>query len=237
MEYLKAAIELKKFINEINQLITGRDENRENPNIMFVKSPDGSVAEVKMTEYTNDFVTETLVSHPNSIAFIITDLATMNVQGQELTYWLYKGYNCQVENGVVYFQLIDKETLAPIGELQFSNLEKNIFYTVEGPEFEESSNNAMEPDEEIEGKKNIVFLIGHFNERRLVYDIQRLIVDTVNNVQRHSGLNFHFIVNISKFNGEPGEEFKNQIKRIEQYTKEFVTPEYPNSEFVFEIEE
>ncbi len=237
MEYLKSAIELKKYIKEINQLIIGNESSRKNPNIMFIKLSDGSVEEVKMTEYTNDFVSATLASHPDSESFIITDLATMNVQGQELTYWLYKGYNNQIDNGLVYFQVIDKDTMMPKGELQFSNLEKNIFYEIEAPDFEESSNNAMEPDEEIKGKKSIVFLIGHMNEQRLVYDIQRLIVDTVNNVQRHSGLDFHFILNISKFNGVPSVDLKNQIKKIEQYTNEFVAAEYPNSEFVFDIEE
>lgn len=237
MEYLKAAIELKKDIKEINQQMIGKELSQKNPNIMFVKLSDDSVNEVNMTEYTNDFVSATLESRPGSKSFIITDLATMNTQGQELTYWLYKGYNNQTENGLVYFQVIDKDTLMPKGGLQFSNLEKNIFYEIKAPDFEESSSNAMETDEEVQGKKSIVFLVGNMNEERLVHDIQRLIVDTINNVQRHSGLDFRFILNISKFNEEPSESFKNQIKEIEHYTNEFVTTEYPNTEFVFDIEE
>ncbi|WP_163326141.1 hypothetical protein [Draconibacterium mangrovi] len=237
MEYLKAAIELKKYIKEINQQIIGKELSQKNPNIMFVKFSDGSVNELNITEFTNDFVSATLASFPGSESFIITDLATMSAQGQQLTYWLYKGYNNKTENGLVYFQVIDKDTLMPKGELQFSNLEKNIFYEIYAPDFEESSSNAMETDEEIKGKKSIVFLVGNMNEERLLHDIQRLIVDTINNVQRHSGLNFHFILNISKFNGEPSEDFKNRIKEIEHYTNEFVTSEYPNTEFVFDIEE
>ncbi len=236
MEYLQASLELKKLIKEKNELILSRKTIPGKFNFMFVNKSDGELVELDMASYTNEFVLQTLSEFPESKSFVITDVATMDVKGKQLTYWLYKAYHFEVEKGLVYYQLVDKDTFEPVGELQFSNLEDNIFYKVSAPEFEESSNNAMEADVEIPGKKSIVFLIGNMDESRLLFDIQRLIFETVNNVQRHTTLDFHFIVNVSKFNGTPSPDFLKKVKAIEDFTKEYVTPEYPNAEFVFDIE-
>ena len=82
--------------------------------------------------------------YENINTFVISDFVTTINNGRKITYYLYKGYNKISDKGLVYFQLIDKETLAPTSELQFSNIEDNIFLKPEIPTTEESSCNAIE---------------------------------------------------------------------------------------------
>ena len=177
-----------------------------------------------------------LQQYPTTKAFVITDMAAMPVKEHMLTYWLYKGYHQGMEKGMVYFQPIDQQSLQKQGQLQYSNLEENIFLKHAGPDFEESSCNAMETDEEIEGGKSIVFLIGNMDESRLLYDIERLIVDSANNVQNHKSLSFKFILNINKFGGLPSNDFLGRLNVIEKFAKEQISAEYGNTRFIFELE-
>nr|WP_321408916.1 hypothetical protein [uncultured Carboxylicivirga sp.] len=236
MEYLKAAYSLISLIKETNlTLLASTDKLLKSPNYMFIKNNDSIVQEVEMTAFSNEFVNATLTKTP-SHAFVMTDIATMDVKGQKLTYVLYKGYHSILEKGLVFYQIINQETIQPIESLQFSNIEDNIFYQINAPLKEESSCNAMETDKEIKGGKSIVFFIGHMDEERLIYDIQRLIFDTVNNVKNHIKLHFEFIINISRFGGKPSTDLFSHVKAIDEFTQKHLYPEYPNVTFTFEFD-
>jgi|GEM_PF-1617913 len=238
MEYLKAAIALRYLINETNIALLKKGKGvTANINRMYVKSKEGNTQVIDMEIYTNEFVNAIIDELGNPEAFVITDMACMDVNGKKLDYLLYKGYHSEIEKGMVFYQVIEKETLAPMGPLRFSNMEENIFYTVKEPQFEESSCNAIESKKVVGDGKGIVFLIGHMEEERLIYDIQRLIIDTVNNVEKHAKLKFNFVINISRFGGIPSHELKEQVKAIEDFTLENVCPEYPNATFQFTYEE
>jgi hypothetical protein len=237
MQYLEAAIELKKLIRKVNHLQMQKEITvLSHKNSMFLFSDDKSLVEVTMNEFTDDFVNAVLSQYPATKAFVMTDMATMNVKEQKLTYWLFKGYHRSLDKGMVYFQPIDELSLHKMGRLQYSNLEENIFMRNTEPDFEESSCNAMEPEEQVEGGKSIVFLIGNMDENRLLYDIERLIIETVNNVQNHKSLSFKFILNITKFGGLPSNDFLARLTAIEKFTREEVTAEYGNTQFIFDLE-
>ncbi|PTN08012.1 hypothetical protein [Mangrovibacterium marinum] len=237
MQYLEAAIELKKLIRKVNHLQMQKETTvLSHKNAMFLFLNDKSLLEVTMKEFTNDFVNAVLDQHPETRAFVMTDMAAMDLKGQKLTYWLFKGYHRGMEKGMVYFQPIDELSLQKNGRLQFSNLEENIFLRHQAPAFEESSCNAMETEEQQEGEKSIVFLIGNMDENRLLYDIERLIVDTASNVQKHKSLAFKCILNISKFGGLPSNDFLERLNAIEKFTRQEVAAEYGNCRFSFELE-
>ena len=238
MEYLKAAVSLKSLIKDTNSVLLQRAESVLNqPNRMRVMSDDGNIQEIEMEAFTNDFVSNTLKGLGQSTAFVITDIASMVIKGTEVTYLLYKGYHSSIEKGLVLFQVVNKETLAPIGPLQFSNMEENIFYPVDTPQGEESSCSAMETDKKIEGGKSIVFLIGNMDEQRLAYDIERLIFDTVSNVEKHPKLNFSFIIHIAHYGGAPTDDLKAQVSAIDAFTQQYIYPEYPNATFDYTYEQ
>lgn len=235
MEYLQAAIELKKLIvGSNNELLAKHRIGSDQNNMIFLKQAN-AVKEKEMTSFTNEFVFGTIENNTNAEAFVITDLAKQNVEGKELTYFLYKGYHKLIEKGLVFFQVIDSENLKPKGDLLFSNLEDNIFFNVKTPEEEESSCNALETGEKTATSKGVAFLIGHMNENRLVYDIQRLIFDTCNNVQKHKGLKFNFVIQVSKFGGNPSQKLIEQISAIDKFTRSEVEKIYPNCTFKFEM--
>ncbi len=238
MEYLEAAVALRAFIKETNnKMLAKTAELMQHPNRMLIKLSKTEVKETMMEAYTNEFVLSTLQSADNTEAFVLTDLAEMEVQGKKLTYILYKGYHAAIEKGLVFFQVIDKQTLEPQGPLQFSNMEDNIFYSIKVSNPEESSCNAMETDKVIKDGKSIVFFIGHMDEKRLEYDIERLIFDTVNNVTKHPRLTFYFILQIAHYGGSPSQELKDEVKKIDAFTQKYIYPEYPNAKFEFEFEE
>ena len=237
MEYLKAALSLLSLIKETNsKLIQDIQSSIKTPNQMLIQFSNEHKQLLNMETFSNDFVNSTLSKNASNEAFVITEVATMNVKGHELTYFLYKGYHSKVEKGLVFYQMFNANTFEIIGDLEFSNVEDNIFYSVEAPQVEESSCNAMETDEVIKNGKSIVFLLGHMDEQRLIYDIQRLIFDTVNNVSKHSKLSFSFIIQIARYGGTPSEMLKKQVAEIEKFTTTYVYSEYPNASFKFEYE-
>ena len=238
MIYLKAALELKQLIRKVNHLQIQKESTvLEHKNSMFLFAEGKLLSERAMDEYSNEFVQATLAKYPQATSFVMTDLATTELKDRKLTYWLYKGYHIGLDKGMVYYQPIEEQNLRKVGRIQFSNLETNIFLKHQSPDFEESSANAMESDEVIEGGKAIVFLIGNMDETRLLYDIQRLIFDSVNNVQNHKSLSFKFVLNVSKFGGKPSDDFKTKLREIELYTRDQVAAEYANAQFVFDLEE
>lgn len=238
MEYLEAAFSLISFIKETNSNIL-QDVKKvvEQPNKMWVKLDEEHTNELVMDTYSNDFVLTTLKESGDSEAFVMTDIASMDVKGKELNYILYKGYHSKIEKGLVFYQMFNKETLEIEGSLRLSNMEENIFYKVVTPDENESSCNAIETKHKIENGKSIAFLIGHMDEERLIYDIQRLIFDTVNNVTKHQKLKFSFIIQISRFGGSPSQELRKKVGEIEEFTKKYFYPVYPNVEFSFVYEE
>lgn len=238
MEYIKAAVSLRSLVKETNSLLLQKKEAVMNePNQMRVIAMEGPTLEYRMETFSNEFVIKTLDDIKRSTAFVITDVASMNIKGKAFSYLLYKGYHSALEKGVVFFQGIDKETFSPVGTLQFSNMEENIFYPAVAPKIEESSCSALETENGTQNGKSIVFLIGHMNEKRLVYDIQRLIFDTVNNVTKHPKLQFSFTIHIAHYGGKPSRELKKQVMAIEAFTKKHVYPEYPNATFAFRYEQ
>ncbi len=237
MEYLKAAISLVDFIKTCNtELLPALSKVVKSPNQMWIKS-ENSTRHLMMEAFSNDFVLSALKSTNASQSFVITDVATMDVQGKTLTYILYKGYHKDIEKGLVFYQVINTQTFEPMGEIQFSNMEDNIFYQVDMPASEESSCNAMETDEVIENGKSIVFFIGHMDEQRLAYDIERLVFDTANNVTKHQKLAFKFAIHIAHYGGTPSDKLKSKVNEIDAFTREFVKPHYPNATFAFSYEQ
>ncbi len=238
MKYLDSAVALSALIRQTNTaMLLKTEEFLKSPNRMLVETDKGSTQEIMMDTFSNDFVNTALKDLAMPKAFVMTDLASMIIEGKEIDYILYKGYHSAVDKGMVFYQVIEKETPAPVGPLHFSNLEENIFYTVDAPQAEESSCNAMETDEVIEKGKEIVFFMGHMDEERLLYDIQRLIFDTVNNVTRHPKMQFNFIIHISRYGGSPSPELKEKVREIEAFTEKHIYPEYPNAVFRFAYEE
>jgi len=238
MQYLQAALSLKSFIEESNTVLFQNKETlKANPNRMRIQMGNDSIQEIEMKCFTNDFVQKTLQSIQGSNAFIITDISSKNINGKKYFYMLYKAYHSKIEKGLVFYQMINEDSLSPSGSIQFSNLEDNIFYSIEEPEGGESTCNAMETDKVIENGKSIVFFIGHTHEKRLAYDIERLIFDTVNNVTRHPKLHFSFIIQISVYGGNISGSFIDQLNEIEEFTKKYVYPEYKNATFDFIIEQ
>ncbi len=238
MEYLQAAVSLQSLIKEINEDIlveTGPADAR--PNKMWIKKSSDAIRKIEMESFSNEFVTSTLNNLGDTTAFVVTDLASMDVKGKQVHYFLYKAYHSLVEKGLVYYQMINLETFNPIGTLQFSNVEDNIFYAVAGPETEESSCNAMETDKVVENGKSIVFFIGHMDETRLTYDIERLIFDTLNNISNHEKLKFEFIIQVARYGMKPTKELREEVERIEAFTRAYLYPEYPNASFEFTFEQ
>lgn len=236
MKYLDSAISLLNLIQQTNETLAHKLNVKKNHiNFMFLHVKEQPTRELAMDTFSNDFVAHVL-KELHAEAFVITDVATMKVEDKELTYLLYKGYHCNLEKGMVFYQMIDKKTYQPQGKLQFSNMEDNIFYSVEVPEGEESSCNAMETDKKLKDGKSIVFFIGHMDEKRLAHDIQRLIIDTVNNVSKHQKLKFSFIISISKYGGTPSAALKNKVNEIADFTQKHVIPKYSNTHFEFTFE-
>jgi len=237
MKYLEAASELRKLIRKVNQLQLQKESTvLAHRNCMFLFMEDNALVELDMKEYSNEFVKSSLERYPQVKAFVMTDLASMQVKDQAITYWLYKGYHRDMDKGMVYFQPIDEQGLQKKGSLQYSNLESNIFLPFTAPDVEESSANAMETDEQIAGGKSIVFLIGNMNEDRLLYDIQRLMLESASNVQNHKSISFKFIMNVSKFGGAASAEFRQKLTAIENYAFKVMAVEFPNVRFEFDLE-
>lgn len=237
MKYLKSALTVVKLIEDANsKMLQQLKNNAADWNFMFIEKQGQNLASLKMDAFSNDFVVKTLGEFQKSDAFAITDLATMDVKGKNITYLLYKGYHAEMDKGIVFYQVIEPETQQPIGKLQFSNMEENIFFSFDLPDAEESSCNAMETDKEIKGGKSIVFFIGHMNEDRLLYDIQRLIMDTIHNVSKHPKLQFSFIISIARYGALPSDKLKKQVQEIATYTHECIVPIYPNTHFEFTFE-
>ncbi len=238
MEYIEAAISLISLVKDTNtNLLLELEELIEKPNVMIMKMRGRDPEKVLMDAYTNEFVYDTLSENKDSESFVMTDIGSMDVKGEDVFYIIYKAYHSRVDKGVVFYQLIDKVAGKPKGALLFSNMEENVFYKVTTPDQEESSCNAIETKEKIENGKSIAFLIGHMDEERLVYDIERLLFDTANNVTKHQKLKFKFIIQISRFGGSPSAELKEKVAKIEAFTKNHLYPEYPNVEFTFQYEE
>ena len=237
MDYLEAALELKLLIRKVNHLQIQKESTvLGHKNSLFLFRGSKPLAELPMTEFTNEFVNSALSQYSETTALVMTDLTSMMLKDRQLTYWLYKGYHIQLEKGMVYFQPIDEQSLTKQGRLQYSNLESNLFFKLNAPDCEESTCNAMETDVQEEGAKHIVFFIGNMNEERLLFDVQRLIFDTLSNVQNHKNIRFYFILNISKFGSHPSGAFLEQLKVIDNFTAKYLVPEYPNASFQFDIE-
>ncbi len=238
MDYLKAALDLKELIKHTNQTVLANIANGQfEPNLMLLRSNFGQEITTKLAAFTNANVLSTLSSYGDSEAFVMTDLVRQDKKEPRMTYVLYKGYHSLLEKGQVYFHLVDDTTLHPIGDLQYSNLEGNIFYKVVAPNFEESSCNAIETDANTAKHPSIVFLIGHLNEERLFYDIQRLVVESANNVQKHKNREFEFIFSISVFGGLPSASFKAKLSELEEFMAQFFYPVFPNCQFKFDLGE
>lgn len=237
MQYLQSAYSLKQLIRHVNRLQLQKEPSvRWHCNSLFLFTNEKPFVELEMTSFTNEFIESALEKYPEASALVMTDLATMQVRDRALTYWLYKAYYVGLEKGMVYYQPIDKTNLSKIGSLQFSNLEPNIFLPFAVPKIEESSVNALESEADEEGVRKIVFLVGHWDEGRLLYDIQRLILDSASNAQKHKGLKFHFVFNISKFREKPREAFSRELQFITNYIPEFLSSDYPNVAISFDVE-
>ncbi len=234
MQYLQATIQLRKNIEEINAYyLKHTDASVRN---MHLFSSDNEELVLELTEFTNEKVQEALQAHPDKDFLVISDFVEMENKGQQLTYFLYKAYHRHLEKGLVFYQLIDKESRQPIQGVQFSNTEADIFYPLAENPVEESSCNAIETKDNTPAKPEIAFLIGHMDEARLLYDIERLIVETACNVAKHEKLNFRFILRISVFGAKPSADIEEKIEAIQKLTREGFTPLFPNAHFFFELE-
>lgn len=238
MEYLKAAAELKKLITYTNsQVLNINKTGLIQKQAIVTKGSNQHPTLTPLQEFTNEAVKSAISESEHCSAFAITDVATMNVKGKKLSYYLYKGYHNQLEKGLVFYQPFNENTFEPIGEMQFSNGEENIFFDFTIPKFEESSCNALETKNHTKNKPEIAFLIGHTNLGRLTYDIQRLIIDTANNVSKNLKVDYKFIIQASLFGAKELNSLQNTLAKIEQDTKKYIEPEYVNAKFIFEVGE
>ncbi|WP_068475626.1 hypothetical protein [Saccharicrinis aurantiacus] len=237
MNYLESAANLKSLIEKANiQLLASNEAKLQEPNKALLRTNFGKEVSLPMEEFTNSFV-QKILSEYESEAIVISDFVATRENDKELHYFLYKGYHKLFNKGLVYYQLVNKATYEPIGELQFSNIEDNIFYSVEEPKDEESSCNAVETKENTVKNPSIAFLIGHMNEERLLFDINRLIFETANNVQKHKGRNFTFHIQVSKFGGTVKREFIKQLDRLKTDIDKYIHSTYPNSQFILDLDE
>lgn len=234
MQQLNAALFLKDLIEKTNTQNSLNQSNDLNQvNFIFNIDPNGQLVFAQMSEFSNEFV-HSFLSRNNEIeAFVITDVASMDVKGKQITYFLYKGYHKQLEKGLVFYQIFNPESMEFISDLQFSNSEENIFYQPFNPDGEESSCNAMETANHTKKNPEIAFLIGHINEERLIYDIERLIIDTTFNVLKNPKANYNFILQISRYGEDPTNELKTKVKEIENTTKTLFEPVFKNVRFNF----
>lgn len=238
MKYLESALFLRSMVLRFNnELLEKTDEIKSHPNYMRLAFGNGNTKDIIMDSFCNEFVCSTLSENENSSGFVITDLVTMQVNNMDMTYILYKAYHCEIEKGMVFYQVLNPVSMIPEGEIQFSNIEDNIFYNPLSWDVEESSCNAIENKKDNRSGKSIVFLIGHMDEKRLVYDIQRLIFDTVHNVAKHSSTEFNFLISINRFGGKASMELKNQVEDIDLFFREKFKPQYHNCSFDFVFEE
>lgn len=238
MDYIKAAAALKQLIKFTNSHLTESNKIAfDQPNLIVLKTLSDPPSINYLNEFTNDAVKKAVSEAHNCSLFVITDVATMNIKGKKLTYYLYKGYHKMLEKALVFFQPISESTFLPIGNLQFSNIEPNIFFETSAPNYEESSCNALETKNHSKEKPEIAFLIGHTHIKRLTYDIQRLLIDTVNNVSKNPQTNYKFIIQASLFGAKENDGLQNALSNIESDTKKYIEPEYTNAKFQFEIGE
>lgn len=237
MELIKAALSLKQHIEDTNaKLVEKNKDGLVLKNVMALKSNCGEVKAISMDSFTNIFVEDVLNSKKDTEAFVISDLAAMEVKDQVITYFLYKAYHKKLEKGLVFYQMINPDTMQINGDLQFSNLEENVFFKAPQPDFEESSCNAIETDNHTKDAPEIAFLIGHTNEERLSYDIQRLIIETAHNILKNPNVNYRFILQISVFGSTPSKEFEATVQDLEKATTELIEPAFRNAKFIFELE-
>lgn len=238
MDILKSASELKKLIIYTNKLLLSKNKGKlVQKNCIVVKNKNSHAIDSEMSSFTNSFVQQTIEKNSNCEAFVISDIAQMDVKGKKISYFLYKGYHNLIDKGLVCYQLIDENTFEPTGNLQFSNSEENIFFNIKQPKIEESSCNAIETKNHTKEKPEIAFIIGHVNKERLLYDIQRLIIDTANNVSKNQDTYFKFIIQVSLFNSNDTTKLMPEINEIEKQTKKHISPLYTNTSFVFELGE
>lgn len=236
MSYIQAAIVLNKLVTVTNQSISSDNLiTQESPNYLFINSAQKTV-QLKMKSFTDDFIKEQINQQPQCHSIVFTNLVTTIIQGKELSYILYKCYHKHMDKGFVYYQTVNKESLQPVGDLQFSNQEENIFFNLPEPDFEESSCNALEAKGSTAENKKIVFLIGNMNEERLLFDIERLIVTTLYNTCKHPTLKFHFIINIAKFGGDIDNSFDQKLMPVKKETQTLLAG-FPNITFAFEYAE
>ena len=237
MEYLEAAIILKRLISKTNSLLLKEyTSGIMNKNIMLIRSNFGNEIEVNMKSYTNQVIKTHLEEYANSEAFVISDFVSAMQDGKLCNYFVYKGYGALFDKGLVFYQFINNQNFQPIGKLEFSNLEQNIFYDVDEPKIRASKCCALETDENTAKNPSVAYLIENENEDRLLFDIQKLIYETANKVQKHKKRHFKFYIKINKFidNTSPG--FFLKLDNLQySLTKEF-NNEYPNCTFIFTTE-
>ncbi len=238
MNYLESASVLKKLISKTNTNLLKTNKGKlVETNRMMLRTNFGKELDLPMEAFSNSVVINMLKQY-ESEAFVITDfVSTVDQNNLEIHYFLYKGYHKLFHKGLVYYQLVDKNTFEPIGNIEFSNIEDNIFFKVDEPDVEESSCNAIETAENTAKNPCIAFLIGHMDENRLLFDINRLIFETANNVQKHKNMKFTFHVQVSKFGGTVSEDFFKQIDKLKKDTDKYIHKNYPNSTFIFDLDE
>ena len=236
MKYLQETQELQKFITEINeQVIENKLIDSSLPNRLFLKSENKST-HLKMERFADDYILEQINAMPECTFLVFTNLVSTRIKGDDLTYFLYKGYSKLTEKGFVYYQVVHNHDLSPIGELLFSNFEDNIFFKSLAPDFEESSCNVIEAVGSTATNKKIVFLIGNLNEERLLFDIEQLIVTTAFNSKKHSSFTFHYILSISVFGHKISNDFIIKLEKIKTACNALVENS-SNLKFSFEYTE
>ncbi len=238
MNYLESAIVLKKLISKTNNSLLKTNKGKlVEANKMMLRTNFGKELELPMEAFTNNVVINTLKEY-ESEAIVISDfVTTVDPNNQEISYFLYKAYHKLFHKGLVFYQLVNKDTVEPIAGLEFSNIEDNIFFKIDEPDVEESSCNAVETAENTAKNPSIAFLIGHMDENRLLFDINRLIYETANNVQKHHNRKFTFHIQVSKFGGKASDVFFNNLNQVIKDTDKYIHKNYPNSKFIFDLDE
>ena len=236
MDYFKAAVILNQLIKSTNnkllaQYKTGIVEEKQ----MAIRSNFGKIIYQSVSKTNLEFVKKNIEEF-NSEAFVISDFIISHSNNSEMTYFIYKGFHKLIDKGLIFYQLVDKYNLNPIGDLQFNGFEENIFYTVDAPNFKECTYEVLERDENTIKAPSIDFMIVYKVEERLIYDLQRLIFKAANNALKHKKCMYKFHVRITALDSKISSQFIAEVEAISKTLQQILAPEYPNSTFIFELD-
>ncbi|TLX73060.1 hypothetical protein E9993_16500 [Labilibacter sediminis] len=236
MEFFKAAVILNQLIKSTNTTLLNdyKTENHQK-NQLFIRSNFGKIILHPIEKSNPEFIKQT-INEFNSEAFILANLINTHKEDHDISYFIYQGFHKLIDQGLVYIQMVDPYTHSAVGDLQFYSLEGNIFYPIISPNIKESTYEVKKREESTIKCPSVSFSICHHNEERILYDLKRLILKSANNAQKHKNCQYTYHIQINLENNKMSPQCIKAIKTLEQSIQQDLLPEYPNSTFIFTID-